>query len=313
MSWTKIWNEGGSVLDRATRSQDLAAVTFLLEAKPTAQRELWRSGDGQAGLALATTDDGAVELRHRDRHLRTAPGIVQPGESFRLLYRAAEGQTLLELRSLERPGVACVTQSFARTPCLATDFIPQTPVIESFGGLAALANHNAPQADRSGLQVGTPVATPAGARAVDTLRPGDVVMTDHGQQAIVQRTERGEMVSLGSMNAVRLRAPHFGLPQDTYVSRRTQIMLSGPDVDYVFGTDRVAATAGDLVNHVSVLRDLTEPVRDLVTVELDRPGCLVVGEVPIAGADGAVDCPVIDRIAAQSLLDSAGDLRALIA
>ena len=312
MSWTHIWNEDGPVLDRVTRRQDLPAVTFLLESKPTAQRSLWTGGDGTTGLSLAATEDGAVELRYRSAQMRTAPGLVQPGEAFRLLYRAAAGQTLLEVRSLERPGIACVTQGFARSSGLASDFIPRAPVIEGFGGLAALANHNAPQADRSGLQVGTQVTSPAGARAVETLRPGDVVMTDAGQ-AIVRSTERGEMVSLGSMNAVRLRAPHFGLVQDTYVSRCTQIMLTGPDVDYMFGTDRVMAAAGDLVNHVSVLRDLTEPVRDLVTVELDRPGCLMVGEVPVAGADNAVDCQLIDRTAAQSLLASAGDLRALIA
>ena len=312
MSWTNIWNEDGSVLDRVTRRQDLAAVTFLLESKPTTQCNLWTGGTDETGLSVAATEDGAVELRHRDAQMRTAPGLVQPGEAFRLVYRVASGQTLLELRSLERPGVACVTQGFARTSGLASDFIPPTPVIEGFGGLAALANHNAPQADRSGLQVGTQVASPAGARAVETLRPGDVVMTEAGQ-AIVRSTDRGEMVSLGSMNAVRLRAPHFGLTQDTYVSRRTQIMLTGPDVDYIFGTNRVMAAAGDLVNHMSVLRDLTQPVRDLVTVELDRPGCLMVGEVPVSAAENAVDCPLIDRIAAQSLLASAGDLRALIA
>ena len=312
MSWTKIWNEDGSVLDRATHRQDLSAVTFLLETRPTTQRSLWTGGDAETGVSLMATDDGAIALRHRDAQMRTAPGLVQPGEAFRLVYRAAAGQTLLELRSLERPGVACVTQGFVRTAGLATDFIPQSPVVEDFGGLAALANHNAPQADRSGLQVGTPVATPAGRRRVDALRPGDVVMTDKGQ-AIVRNTARVEVVSLGSMNAVRLRAPHFGLTQDTYVSRRTPIVLAGPDVDYIFGTDRVAAAAGDLVNHVSVLRDLTEPVRDLVTIELDRPGCLIVGEMPIAGADTAIDCPLIDRIAAHSLLASAGDLRVLIA
>ena len=312
MSWTNIWNEDGSVLDRVTHRQDLAAATFLLESKPSTRRNLWTGGTEKTGLSLAATEDGAVELRHRDAQMRTAPGLVQPGEAFRLVYRVASGQTLLELRSLERPGIACVTQGFARTSGLASDFIPPTPVIEGFGGLAALANHNAPQADRSGLQVGTQVASPAGARAVETLRPGDVVLTEAGQ-AIVRSTDRGEMVSLGSMNAVRLRAPHFGLTQDTYVSRCTPIMLTGPDVDYIFGTDRVMAAAGDLVNHMSVLRDLTEPVRDLVTVELDRPGCLMVGEVPVSGAENAAGCPLIDRIAAQSLLASAGDLRALIA
>jgi hypothetical protein len=195
---------------------------------------------------------------------------------------------------------------------LSTDFVPVEPVIDRFGGFAAVANHDAPTADRAGLQAGTMVATPAGSRPVEFLQTGDVVLMESGSHAIVQAVDRTVMVSLGSMNAVMLRAPYFGLTQDVHVSRRTPICLSGPEVEYTFGIETVMADAGDLVDNVSILRDLSQPVRDFVTVDLDRPGCLLVGRLQIGGADSAKDRPVIDRLGAQSILATAGGVSRLI-
>ena len=312
MSWTRIWNEDGAILNRAARNQD-AAATFLLETRrAVSAAPLW-SGSGSGAILLNATDDGAVDLRLRDIHLRSEPGMVQPGEAFRLVFRSVgDGHTTLEMRSLDRPGIASVTTGFAGSALLSSDFVPAEPLVSQFGGLAALANHNAPQADKSGLQVGCMVATPAGERPVETLQPGDIVITAAGTPAMVQQAERAEMVTLGSMNAVRLRAPYFGLKQDAFVTRQTQIRLSGADVEYSFGTDQVTAAAGDLVNGRSVIRDLSEPVREFVTVELDRPGCLALGRLPVAANEGAADCPAIDRVGTQSLLAAAGDIHTLI-
>lgn len=314
MSWTTIWNEDGAILDHAETSQHLSAATFLLEARRGAQpaQAMW-SGAGDNAVSVAAVPDGALELRHRSTVLRSEPGIVQPGEAFRLMYRSAEdGQTTLEMRSIDRPGIACVSRTHSNAPLNTTDFSPTAPIIDRFGGLAALANHNAPSADGCGLQVGTMVATPSGERPIETLGAGDVVMIGRNTRAVVQRTERSELVSLGSMNAVRLRAPFFGLREDVHVTRQTQIRLSGPEIEYAFGEESVTAEAGDLVNRRSVLRDLSEPIRDFVTVTLDRPGCLRVGRLGISGQTDASNCPQVDRIAAQSVLASVPDMGRLL-
>lgn len=316
MSWTKIWNEDGAVLDRQSQNQAMTAATFLLEARrgtnEACPMSLW-SGQGVNALSVATQLGGAVELRHRDLHLQTEPGVLQPGEAFRLTYHNLEtGAASLELRSLDRPGVASLCHSQSTVPPLSTDFVPAEPVVTGFAGFAAVANHNAPRADRAGLQAGTLVETPAGTVRVDHLAAGDVVSIADGERAIVQNVEQTEVVSLGSMNAVRLRAPYFGLSQDLYLARHTPLQLSGPEIDYVFGVDQVTANAGDLVNNVSILRDLSEPVRDFVSVELDRPGCLQVGRLSIATkADTSAD-PVIDRASAQSLLAAADGVSSLL-
>lgn len=316
MSWTTIWNEEGAILDRRTQSPSMAAATFLLEARrgsdTAARAPIWM-GTGNAAMAVSTDADGAFELRHRDTHLRTEPGLFQTGEAFRLVYRSQEdGLASLELRSLDRPGIACFSHTPSGSSPISTDFVPVEPLNKGFGQLAALANHNAPHADGAGLQVGSLVATAAGPRPVEQLSPGDLVVTELGYQALVKSVTREEAVSLGSMNAVRLRAPYFGLNQDVFLCRHTPILLAGPEVEYTFGTDRVAVDAGHLVNGVSVLRDLTEPVREFVTVELDRPGCLSVGRLGIAAVQGAVDCQAIDQVGAQSLLASVADVRDLL-
>jgi len=292
----------------------MPAATFLLEGRAAAgSGRLW-SDNGANFFAINMTENGSVDLRHRETQLVSDPGLVEPGDAYRLIYRSnsADGSASLEVRSLDRPGIAGVANAFARSPLLMQDFVPAEPLIRDFGGLAALANHNAPRADIGGLQVGTLVDTPAGPRPVETLVCGDVVLTGRDSAAIVAKSERAEAVTLGSTNAVRLRAPYFGLTGDVFVARHTQVLLSGPDIDYAFGTDSVTADAGDLVNHTSIMRDLSEPVRDLVRIELDRPGCLSIGRLRIAGAHGAVDCPQIDRSGAQALLAQTGNLHEVV-
>lgn len=293
----------------------MVAATLLLEGRASRDRpmgeKLW-AGRGSGAVAVARSADGAVALRHQDIQLRSDPGLVNPGEAFRLIYRnGVHGSGGLEVRSLDRPGVAGMAKGHTKVPLLSDHFIPAEPVLQAFGGLAALANHDAPLSDEPGLETGTRVMTQAGPVSVELLAPGDVVFTNEGTKAIVSSVQKREAVTLGSMNAVRLRAPYFGLSQDAVIARTTPIMLSGPEVDYMFGTGRVTAQAGDLINGVSILRDLAEPLRDFIAVELDRPACLCVGRASIAAVEDAA-CRKIDRIAAQSLLAAAEDVRSLI-
>lgn len=300
----------------AAPGRKMAAATFLLEGRVSTavsdDTRVWE-GTGTPGLSLRRTADGAFDLRHRDLHLRSDPGLVQPGEAYRLIYRnSLDGSGGLEVQSLDRPGVAGFSAGFATDPGRTRDFVPSEPAIRAFGGLAALANHNAPFADGIGVTLGAQVMTAAGPRAAETLRPGDVVLTDTGARAVVQSVDMHDAVTLGSMNAVRLRAPYFGLAEDLIVTRRTPIMLSGPEVDYTFGAEAVSADAGDLVDAGSILRDLSEPVRRLVTLTLDRPGCICVGRVRLGLSADAAAVSHVDRRGAQALLSLSRDARRLI-
>lgn len=300
----------------------MTSATFLLEGRLAGDRGLSRPvwhGAGAPAFTLSRTEDGAFDLRHRDLHLRSDPGLVQPGEAYRLVYRSNHnGKSGLQVQSLDRAGVACYSSTFVAgsgagaATALTEDFLPADPALRAFSGLAAVANHNMPFADSIGVEEGAPILTQAGARPVESLVPGDVVVTDAGRRAVVQDVHVQEAVTLGSMNAVRLRAPYFGLEQDICVTRETQLMMSGPAIDYTFGSEAVTARAGDLINDISIQRDLSKPVRSLVTLELDRPGCLCIGRLRVGLGTSASDVQSVDRRGAQAILALAGDARGLI-
>ncbi|MEM1272415.1 MAG: Hint domain-containing protein [Pseudomonadota bacterium] len=316
MSWTAIWNSDGEVYARAEAPSGMKAATLLLEGRATADlsknRMVW-AGLGENAVALRQLENGAIDLRHRDAHLRTDPGILEPNETYRLVYRSsADGTAGLEVRSLDRPGLFAVCHGSAAASRLVEDYVPAQPVMSAFGCLGALANQEAPIHDGIGLERGTQVMTQAGLLPVEDLRTGDIVMIDDGAPAVVQSCESDEAVTLGSMNAVRFCAPYFGLQRDVVVARHTPIQLRGASVDYLCGSETVAASAGDLVDNQSILRDLSAPLRDFVSVRLDRPGALCVGHARIFSAAVNTDSVAIDRGAAQSLLAMEQDLRGLI-
>lgn len=100
---------------------------------------------------------------------------------------------------------------------------------------------------------GTQVDTPSGPRRVETLRAGDLVLTqDHGAQILRwsgQTTVRGQ----GSFAPVRIAKGTLGAQQNIYVSPQHRILIQGWQAELVFGTDEVLVPAKALVdgNHVT--------------------------------------------------------------
>ena len=59
----------------------------------------------------------------------------------------------------------------------------------------------------------------------------------------------------GRFQPIRLRAPYFGLRHDTIVAPTQNIAFDGPDVEYLFGEERVLVSASHAVGGVQALRD----------------------------------------------------------
>ena len=93
----------------------------------------------------------------------------------------------------------------------------------------------------------TPVATPDGARRAGQLRRGDLVITAAGDSVPVLHLISRTVPARGSFAPVRLRAPFFGLRQDIAVSALQGLILSGSEVEYLFGKETVRMRAGDLL------------------------------------------------------------------
>jgi hypothetical protein len=94
---------------------------------------------------------------------------------------------------------------------------------------------------------GTLIDTPAGARPVETLRPGMSVQTrDHGVQKILW-TGRRRMLAEAGFAPVRIKAGTMSNRTDLRVSQQHRILVTGWQAEMFFGADEVLVPALHLV------------------------------------------------------------------
>lgn len=107
---------------------------------------------------------------------------------------------------------------------------------------------------------GTRIATPEGWRAVETLRPGDAVLTrDHGAQPLRWRGGGGVAVE-GADLPICIAPGVLGNRRALRVSPLHRLVLSGPMVELLFGEAEVLAAAKDLLGLPGITQD-REPAR----------------------------------------------------
>ena len=102
---------------------------------------------------------------------------------------------------------------------------------------------------------GTLLATPQGARAVETLRPGDLVVTrDHGLQPLRWIGTR-MIAGTGALAPITFAAGSLiGLERPLTVSPQHRILLRSPQAELYFGESEVLVAALYLVGCVGVMQ-----------------------------------------------------------
>ncbi|UWR24303.1 Hint domain-containing protein [Sulfitobacter sp. S190] len=102
---------------------------------------------------------------------------------------------------------------------------------------------------------GTRILTEAGERAIDTLRPGDRIITrDHGAQPL-RWMGRRSVPGIGHLAPIELSADSLpGLSCTTRVSPQHRFLLSGYEAELLFGEEEVLVAAKHLIDHQSVRR-----------------------------------------------------------
>ncbi|MEO1789091.1 MAG: Hint domain-containing protein [Pseudomonadota bacterium] len=101
---------------------------------------------------------------------------------------------------------------------------------------------------------GTLITTAAGPRAVDTLRPGDLVRTaDHGLQPIRWVGQRS-VAGMGDLAPVRIMAGALGNARALEVSPQHRLLLSGWRAEVTTGTSEVLAAAKHLINGDTIVQ-----------------------------------------------------------
>lgn len=119
----------------------------------------------------------------------------------------------------------------------------------------ALSSSLEPTGPAPALLPCTPIATPGGYQPLGSLQRGDLVLSSGGDAVPVLHMAERQVPSLGSFAPVRLRAPYFGLLQDILVAPFQRLVLSGSEVEYLFGQPSVLVPAGNLVGTGTAVKE----------------------------------------------------------
>lgn len=125
---------------------------------------------------------------------------------------------------------------------------------------------------------GTRVATETGQRLIETLRPGDTVLTrDNGPQQVLwmghRRMSGARLYAMPHLRPIRLRAGAVGMDepdQDLIVSPQHRMLVRGAHARALFNTDEVLVEAAALVNDKTILVDRALREVTYVHVLLER-------------------------------------------
>ncbi|MEX0304153.1 MAG: Hint domain-containing protein [Leisingera sp.] len=148
---------------------------------------------------------------------------------------------------------------------------------------------------------GTRIATTAGLRAIETLRPGDLVVTrDNGLQP-VRWISQSTVPAKGSLAPVRIPAGLFGAERDLLVSPQHRMLYTGASAALLSGDSEVLVSALHLVNGTSI-RQQSGGMATYVHVLFDRHEIIYAEGAPSesfhpgAQAVSALDAPVREEL-----------------
>ena len=154
---------------------------------------------------------------------------------------------------------------------------------------AGLSTRIEPLGPAPSIYPATPVATPDGYRPVGDLRRGEIVLTRSGRQVPVLHSVRRRAPAKGSFQPIRLHAPYFGLRKDVIVAPSQRLVISGSEVEYMFGVEAVLVPAGHLVHGRAATREPAGPVTEYCQIVLP-------GHEALDAAGGHLESLYVGRI-----------------
>ncbi|KIC21003.1 Hint domain-containing protein [Leisingera sp. ANG-Vp] len=197
------------------------------------------------GLSFVLEQNGAV------LHRTLNPTAVGRTGGLRLIYAwdapARQGRLTLERLDGSQMQIAALSAPkpwrLRDLQALAGPLGYLAPIVDYL----ALSSSLEPAGPVPALLPSTPVATPDGYRLLSSLQRGDLVLASSGEAVPVLQVVERQVPALGAFAPVRLRAPYFGLQQDIHVAPFQRLVLSGSEVEYLFGQPAVLVPAGNLL------------------------------------------------------------------
>lgn len=151
----------------------------------------------------------------------------------------------------------------------------------------------------------TLIETPAGLKAAGDLKPGDLVRTADRSLPVLA-VHRPVLPGRGSFAPIRLRAPYFSAVADMLVSPSQPVVLTGVEVEYLFGADAVLVEARHLVDGARAVAEDSRTALPWIALDLGCAAALHVAgcELALPGPDPTARAlaPTLDRFEARTLM-----------
>ena len=236
-------------------------TSLSADKKPQILLEFRRRGAGPGSFSLQMLPGGSIVLIDRDgddiRHATLAHDPNSRTDKIRLSYcwDIPGNRAQLTLEQPETDRMRTITfappQAIAMTDLRAMIMEPTQRDLHAEVDFLAVSSEVEPVGPMPGLTGSVQIATPNGPAYADRLRRGDLVETATGEQVPVLHTVRRTVPARGSFRPVLIRAPYFGLVRDIVVAPQQRLVMSGSEVEYMFGKEAVLIPARHLVNGVS--------------------------------------------------------------
>lgn len=231
--------------------------------------------DGSADLLLLEGAEGKAEMRKRAaRMVRRLIGTVIGKAEFPAEEAAEEGgDDLPDQGFIVTDGVQSfaltlipVPDSGARLVMMLGDVPPVNRdlwVVRTSIDRARVAAGGREGGGVICFTPGTRIATPEGPKLIQTLRPGDRILTkDDGPQEVLwtgnRRMSGARLYAMPHLRPIRFRAGAFGNDRpepDLLVSPAHRMLVKGAAAQALFGTSEVLVRAEDLLNDASIMVD----------------------------------------------------------
>lgn len=217
-----------------------------------------RRGDLTSHISVQLCTDGTIvfarKLGQQHRQVSLNLGVAHPEGIIRVTisWNAPSRWGLLSVE-LGAEGTLVQKEFTDPLPWLTSDVaclhdpggdVVFGPTLQTFG----LSDSLEPVGIIPSLATGTPVMTPDGYRAVETLRRGDRVLTFDGAIRPVRWVGAREVPARGRFRPIRLHMPYLGLSRDVIAAPEQRITINGPEVEYLFSEEAVLVEAGALIN-----------------------------------------------------------------
>lgn len=278
MNWHLIHDRGWGTLRRpgTATPEQLLQGTLLLET------DLSQAAIGmpilfladraqQTNLTLTMLEDGRLYLVHRRGGVRIGLSVPVEAGRARITYGwdKATRSTLLSLEGLETGRIRqaqggmppCMTAADLRAlaRCAETTSDANGSSVVFRGEWVACGEGRHLPGQTAMMAGNARIATPRGEVPLDSLAPGDLVLTlDAGVQPVIW-TGRARVPALGSYRPVRLVSPFLGGGSDLLVVPSQRMVITGSDIEYLVGEREMMIEARHLVNGSSAVWDDTAP------------------------------------------------------